>query len=202
MGEDTGRNRGVSGISRGVTEGLSCIPNGAHSVMGPLELGGGVMGALYVWFGRIILGLKPPDWGPVSERLVRDPLGMPKSNSEIGLCSCKSKFCRRPATLVRGLPSLEHSCSSRGLVGRLVVLRREGDGASASSESSPPRFRFGERRYLVGEEWLCIFVSRIWDGLVSLDTCRVGLWFRNLGRWSSKGLAPNNQSHACSPSPD
>ncbi len=61
MGEDTGRSRGVSGISRGVTEDLSCNPDGAHVVKGALELGGGVIGALYVWFGRVIFGLKLPD---------------------------------------------------------------------------------------------------------------------------------------------
>ncbi len=61
VGEDTGRSRGVSGISRGVTEGLSCNPDGVHVVKGALELGGGVIGALYVWFGRVIFGLKLPD---------------------------------------------------------------------------------------------------------------------------------------------
>ena len=60
MGEDTGRNRGVSGISSGITEGLSCGSDGAHNAKGPLGFGGGVIGALYVGFGRIIFGLKLP----------------------------------------------------------------------------------------------------------------------------------------------
>lgn len=94
MGEDTGRSRGVSGISRGVTEALSCNANGAHVVKGPLELGGGVTGALYFWSGRTIFGLKPPDLRPLSERLVCDSTGIPKFNFETGLCSCKSKFWR------------------------------------------------------------------------------------------------------------
>ncbi len=50
---------------------------------------------------------------------------------------------------------MEYRCSSRGLVGRLVVFRREGDGASAKSEPWLHRLRFGER-YLVGESLSCI----------------------------------------------
>ena len=58
MGEDTGRNRGVSGISSGITEALSCGPDGAHNAKRPLGFGGGVTGAQYVGFGRMIFGLK------------------------------------------------------------------------------------------------------------------------------------------------
>ena len=61
MGEDTGRNRGVSGISRGDTESLSCIPGGAQVVQLPLVWDDGVIAALYVLSGRMIFGLKPPD---------------------------------------------------------------------------------------------------------------------------------------------
>ena len=61
MGDDTGRNRGVSGISRGVAEIVSCTPESAPVVKWPLEFGGGVTGALNVLSGRTIFGLKPPD---------------------------------------------------------------------------------------------------------------------------------------------
>ncbi len=61
MGDDTGRNRGVSGISRGVNEIVSCTPEGAPVVEWPLEFGGGVTGDLNILSGRTIFGLKPPD---------------------------------------------------------------------------------------------------------------------------------------------
>ena len=170
MGEDTGRSRGVSGISRGITEGFSCNPNVVHVVKGPLELGGGVIGALYVWFGRMIFGLKPSDGRPVFEGLIRDSIGIPKSNLKTGLCSCRSKFCRCPTTFVRGLPSFEYPCSSRGLVGRLVVLRREGEGASGSRESSSSRLRFGER-YLLGETWFCISSWIFGVAVIGIQEC-------------------------------
>ncbi len=139
VGEDTGRRRGVSGISRGRSALYS------HCILierGPCELCGGVTGALNVWLGKVMRGLKALE--------LKVPEGKLSScKSESGVFA-RSKSCRCPATAVLGLPPLSSFCSTKGRVGRLFVRRREREGASIISESSTPLFRFGDMEMVPG----------------------------------------------------
>jgi len=145
VGEATGRRRGVSGISRG---GSILYSNCVLIERGPCELCGGVTGALNVWLGREMRGLKAHE-PKVPECEV------PIWKSKLGVFA-RSKPCKCPATAVLGLPPLVCSCSMTGPVGRLVVRRREGKGASSIQESSASLFRFGDMYKIPGELGFCI----------------------------------------------
>lgn len=145
VGEDTGRRRGVSGISRGRSALYSiCILVERE----PCELCGGVIGAMNVWLGREMRGLK-------AHELKVPKCEGPSWASKSGVLA-KSKSCRCPATAVLGLPPLFCSCSTTGRVGMLAVRRREGKGASVISESLTSRFRFGDMEMIPGQLGSCI----------------------------------------------
>jgi len=139
VGEDTGARRGVSGISRG-RQVLYC--NERLTGRGPCELCGGVTGASNVWPGREMRGLKAHELKVPECKALR-------WESKIGV-SARSKSCRFPATAVLGLPLPSCSCSTPGRVGRSVVRRRVGEGASVISKSLSPLFRFGDLEKIPG----------------------------------------------------
>lgn len=153
VGEDTGRRRGVSGISRGRSVLYSICMLIERE---PCELCGGVTGALNVWLGREMRGLK------AHELKVPNCEG-PSWESKSGVFA-RSKSCKCPATAVLGLPPHFCSCPTEGRVGRLANLRREGKGASVISESSTPLFRFGDMELMPGQLGSCISVVELSGG--------------------------------------
>lgn len=70
------------------------------------------------------------------ELLLLSPLSLDKLGLSL---SASSKFCRRPATF-----GLSSAALATGMVGKSVVLRREGHGATATEGSHAPLFLFGE----------------------------------------------------------